>query len=232
MIITKATKRKSKKQFPTQSQNFSAIPGLRTPCTGTAGGMGPWENKPLFTLARPSQDLSLEYLPSPEREPSQRPHLPHRLWKTVKHQLQVGDGWRWVEERTVLSLPSASFSLNQVWAAQRRRSNWSSGCGCYSTLDVPAGELKLKVAESYLRESKPDEASLLQGQKAEKTCSGGWIAAPPHSEVRCTWNLPCTDVRAGPSRRLSTKELMLPKSGAGQASWESLGLQGDQTSPS
>ena len=76
------------------------------------------------------------------------------------------------KERTVLSLPSASFSLNQVLAAQQRRSNWSSGFGCYSTLDVPAGELKLKVAESYLRGSRPDEARFLQGQKEEKTCSG------------------------------------------------------------
>ena len=42
----------------------------------------------------------------------------------------------------------------------------------------------------------------------------------------------CLDVRAGPQRRLSAKELMLSKCGAGEDSWESLELQEDQTSPS
>ena len=40
----------------------------------------------------------------------------------------------------------------------------------------------------------------------------------------------CTDVRAGPQNRLSTKELMLSHCGAGEDSWESLGQQGDPTS--
>ena len=39
------------------------------------------------------------------------------------------------------------------------------------------------------------------------------------------------DVRVGPQRRLSTKELMLLNCGVGEDSWESLGQQGDQTSP-
>ena len=39
------------------------------------------------------------------------------------------------------------------------------------------------------------------------------------------------DVRVGLWRRLSTKELMLFNCGVGEDSWESLGLQGDPTSP-
>ena len=39
------------------------------------------------------------------------------------------------------------------------------------------------------------------------------------------------DVRAGLWRRLSTKELMLLNCGVGEDSWESLGLQGDPSSP-
>ena len=39
------------------------------------------------------------------------------------------------------------------------------------------------------------------------------------------------DVRVGLWRRLSTKELMLLNCGFGEDSWESLGLQGDPTSP-
>ena len=39
------------------------------------------------------------------------------------------------------------------------------------------------------------------------------------------------DVRVGLWRRLSAKELMLLNCGAGEDSWESLGLQGDPTSP-
>ena len=40
------------------------------------------------------------------------------------------------------------------------------------------------------------------------------------------------DVRAGPLRRLSAKEMMLLNWSAGEDSWESLGQQGDQTSQS
>ena len=39
------------------------------------------------------------------------------------------------------------------------------------------------------------------------------------------------DVRFGLGRRLSAKELMLLNCGVGEDSWESLGLQGDPTSP-
>ena len=39
------------------------------------------------------------------------------------------------------------------------------------------------------------------------------------------------DVRIGLWRKLSTKELMLLNCGVGEDSWESLGLQGDTTSP-
>ena len=42
----------------------------------------------------------------------------------------------------------------------------------------------------------------------------------------------CMDVRVGLWRRLSTEELMLLNSGVEEDSWESLGLQGDPTSPS
>ena len=42
----------------------------------------------------------------------------------------------------------------------------------------------------------------------------------------------CMDVRIGLWRRLSTEELMLLNCGVGEDSWESLGLQGDPTSPS
>jgi len=42
---------------------------------------------------------------------------------------------------------------------------------------------------------------------------------------------PCMDERVGLWRRLSTEELMLLNCGVGEDSWESLGLQGDPTSP-
>ena len=41
----------------------------------------------------------------------------------------------------------------------------------------------------------------------------------------------CMDVRVGLLRKLSTEELMLLSCGVGEDSWESLGLQGDPTSP-
>ena len=42
----------------------------------------------------------------------------------------------------------------------------------------------------------------------------------------------CVDVRDGLWRKLSTEKLMLLNYGVGEVSWESLGLQGDPTSPS
>ena len=42
----------------------------------------------------------------------------------------------------------------------------------------------------------------------------------------------CMDVQVGLWRRLSAKELKLSNCGFGEDSWESLGLQGDPTSPS
>ena len=42
----------------------------------------------------------------------------------------------------------------------------------------------------------------------------------------------CMDVRVGLWRKVSAKELMLLNCGVGEDSWESLGLQGDPTSPS
>ena len=41
----------------------------------------------------------------------------------------------------------------------------------------------------------------------------------------------CMDVRVGLWRKLSTEELMLLNCGVGEDSWDSLGLQGDPTSP-
>ena len=41
----------------------------------------------------------------------------------------------------------------------------------------------------------------------------------------------CMDVKVGLWRKLSTEELMLLNCGVGEDSWESLGLQGDPTSP-
>ena len=42
----------------------------------------------------------------------------------------------------------------------------------------------------------------------------------------------CVDMRVGLWRKLSTEDLMLLNCGVGEDSWESLGLQGDPTSPS
>ena len=42
----------------------------------------------------------------------------------------------------------------------------------------------------------------------------------------------CMDVRVGLWRKLSAEKLMLLNCGVGEDSWESLGLQGDPTSPS
>ena len=53
-----------------------------------------------------------------------------------------------------------------------------------------------------------------------------------HLVKLCFFQWLCMDVRVGPYRKLSSEEMMLLNCGAGKDSWESLGLQGDQTSPS
>ena len=68
-----------------------------------------------------------------------------------------------------------------------------------------------------------------------------WIAYSKAETLLCwlrsvqsrLWFFPwsCMDVRVGLWRRLSTKELMLLNCGVGEDSWESLGLQGNLTSP-
>ena len=55
---------------------------------------------------------------------------------------------------------------------------------------------------------------------------------PQSSCIYCIASLSCMDVRVGLWRKLSTEELMLLSCGIGEDSWESLGLQGDPTSPS
>ena len=46
------------------------------------------------------------------------------------------------------------------------------------------------------------------------------------------FQLSCMGVRVGLQRKLSTEELMLLNYGVGEESWDSLGQQGDSTSPS
>ena len=48
----------------------------------------------------------------------------------------------------------------------------------------------------------------------------------------CLVKWSCMDVRVGLWRKLSAKKLMPLKCGVGEGSWESLGLQGNPTSPS
>ena len=49
---------------------------------------------------------------------------------------------------------------------------------------------------------------------------------------KSTFQSSCMDVRVGLWRKLSAEELMLLNCSVGEDSWESLGLQGDSTSPS
>ena len=59
------------------------------------------------------------------------------------------------------------------------------------------------------------------------------ITLPTKSVWSRLWFLQwsCMDVRVGLWRKLSVKKCMLWKCGVGEDSWESLGLQGDPTSP-
>ena len=58
-----------------------------------------------------------------------------------------------------------------------------------------------------------------------------YVSFPSICSCRWFFQWSCMDVRVGLWRRLSSKELMLLNCGVGEDSWESLGLQGDPTSP-
>ena len=62
-------------------------------------------------------------------------------------------------------------------------------------------------------------------------CDPWYISAHRFFPPRQTFQCSCMDVRVGLWRRPSTEELMLLNCGVGEDSWESLGLQGDPTSP-
>ena len=64
-------------------------------------------------------------------------------------------------------------------------------------------------------------------------CCDSWGHKESDTTERLIWSdlIWCMDVRVGLWRKLSTEELMLLNCGVGEDSWESLGLQGDPTSP-
>ena len=59
----------------------------------------------------------------------------------------------------------------------------------------------------------------------------GWGIDLDNCDIEWFFLWSCMDVRVGLWRRLSAEELMLLNCGVGEDSWESLGLQGDPTSP-
>ena len=71
----------------------------------------------------------------------------------------------------------------------------------------------------------------VHGVAKSQTRLSDWteLKSPKHKLWFFLWS--CMDVRVGPWRELSTEELMLLNCGFGEDSWESLGLQGDPTSP-
>ena len=82
----------------------------------------------------------------------------------------------------------------------------------------------------------------LDGHESEQTlgvgdrqgslaCCSPWGHRVAHDWATRFSQWSCMDVRVGLWRKLSTKELMLLNCGVGEDFWESLGLQGDPTSP-
>ena len=123
----------------------------------------------------------------------------------------------------------------EVWCWRRLlRVPWTSGRSDQSILkEISPGcsleGLMLKLKLQYFGHHMRRVDSL------EKTLMLGGIGGRKKREwQRMRWLDGITDsmdVRVGLWRRLSANELMLLKCGVGEDSWESLGLQGDPTSP-
>ena len=137
-----------------------------------------------------------------------------------------GHVWMWeLEHKESCCCYVTSVVSDSVWPQRRQPTRlpcpWDSpgknnGVGCHFLLQCMKVKSESEVAQSCLTLSDPMDFNLpgssihgiLQGRVLE------WVAI------------------AFSERKLSTKELMLSNYHAGEHSWESLGLQGDPTSPS
>ena len=98
----------------------------------------------------------------------------------------------------------------------------SDGLWCWTSFHVLIGHLK----DAYSLEGKLWPTLIAYSKAEALLCQQRFVWSRLWFFL---WS--CMDVRVGLWRRLNAEELMLLNCGVGELSWESLGLQGDPTSP-
>ena len=140
-------------------------------------------------------------------------YKPRQCVKKQRHHLADKGPW----------CQSCAYSNNCVWMWESEShsvvSNSLQPHGLYSPWNSPGQNTGV------------DSLSLLQGIFPTQGSNPGLphykqISLPPELQEKPM------DVTVGSYRRLNTKELMISNCGVREDSWESLGLQGDQTSQS
>ena len=149
-------------------------------------------------------------------------HLPSDSWRKTSANLALPKILPWLHQSMpALSTSSRKSSCLGTWRVMPQECGRSSGITHQSLCNE---EPKRHHSHHLLCVHHIPRRDLLKlGQVKRDQTNGCLVKATVFPVVLTNW-------RVGPSRRLSTQKLMLSNWGAGEDSWESLGLQGDSTS--
>ena len=113
-------------------------------------------------------------------------------------------------------LTGKDLDAQKDWRQEEKGTTKDEMAGWYHQLDGPVFEQSPGVDDG----------------QGGLVCCDSWGRKELDMTERLNWTeLYCMDVRVGLCRRQSAEELMVLNCGVGEDSWESLGLQGDPTSP-
>ena len=131
-------------------------------------------------------------------------------------------------EKSWLEAQHTESKDHDIWSHHFMANGWGNSGRLYwgapKSLQMVTAAMKLKDVHSFEEKLWPSQTAC---SKVET------LLCQQRSIYSKLWfyQWSCVDVRVGLWGKLSAEELMLLNCGVGEDSWESLGLQGDPTSP-